>query len=484
MNIDPKSICDKYTTENNAISRVLDAGYGRIYLLYIKQLSDMEALRQDIMRPILQYWHYLKKPLTADDLYTQVLCVEECSFLDKETSIETHLFNGMTLLFTEDGACIVINLRKNASSSPSAPELNYSVWGAKDSFVENIEINLSLLRYRMKDPRLRTELLYIGKRTKTAVVVTYIADIANNEYIELVKKRLNAIDIDGILESAHLQWFLKDKAFSLFPQAGLEQRVDNTCAAMLEGKVAILCEGSPLAILTPKVLTEFFRADEDESENVYFAVFSKVLRYICVLISITVTPLYIALVAFHAEALPTAYTMILAAGRAGVPMTVVTEIILMEVLVEILRECLMRIPKNIGSAIGIVGGIVVGQATVEAGIVSPLVLVIVALSLMTSFVVPDYSLNGTVRIVKFMLIFFTAFFGLLGLVAGLILLLTAAIGDTTLHTPYFAPYAPFSLRDSLKSFFTNKYVSVRRPHFLRTKNKIRQKVDGRKDKTP
>lgn len=475
MQMNPGELCEKYKTENNAVTRVLDAGYGRIYLLYIKQLCDMEALRQDVMRPILQYWHYIRKPLSADDLYTQVLCVEECRMLTDPSEIETQLFDGMTVLLTEQGDGILINLRKNASSSPSAPELNYSVWGAKDSFVENIEINLSLLRYRMKDPRLRTEVIYIGRRTRTAVLVSYIADIASDDYVALVKKRLNAIDIDGILESAHLQWFLKDKKFGLFPQAGLEQRVDIACGAMLEGKVVVLCEGSPLAIITPKLLTEFFRADEDESENIYFSVFSKLLRYICALISVTVTPLYIALVAFHAEALPTAYTMILASGRAGVPVTVVTEIILMEILVEILRECLMRIPKTIGSAIGIVGGIVVGQATVEAGIVSPLVLVIVALSLMTSFAVPDYSLTPTVRIVKFMLIFCTAFFGLLGLVAGLFLLLGTVISDSSLHTPYFAPYAPFSLRDTLKSIFTNKFVSLRRPTFLHPKNKVRQK---------
>ncbi len=472
---DPEKICEKYTTENNAVSRVLDAGYGRIYLLYIKQLSDMEALRQDIMRPILQYWHYIRKPLNADELYTQVLCVEECRFFEKTDDLDTLLFSGMTLLFTQDGTCLVINLRINASSSPSAPELNYSVWGAKDSFVENIEINLSLLRYRIKDPRLRTKTILVGRRTKTAVLVSYIADIANNDYVRLVEQRLNAIDIDGILEAAHLQWFLKDKKFSLFPQAGLEQRVDVACGALLEGKVVLLCEGSPLAILTPKLLAEFFRADEDESENVYFSVFSKLLRYLCALISITATPLYIALVAFHAEALPTAYTMVLASGRAGVPMTVVTEIILMEILVEILRECLMRIPKNIGSAIGIVGGIVVGQATVEAGIVSPLVLVIVALSLVTSFVVPDYALTATVRIVKFLLIFATAFFGLFGLMAGLFLLCLTLTGDTSLHTPYFAPFSPFLPRDALKSIFTNKYVSVRRPSFLHPKNKIRQK---------
>ncbi len=475
MQINPSKLCEKFKNENNAVTRVLDAGYGRIYLVYIKQLCDVEALRQDVMRPILQYWHYIRKPLTVDDLYTQVLCVEECMLLTGADEIETQLFNGMTVLLTEQGDGILINLRKNASASPSAPELNYSVFGAKDSFVENIEINLSLLRYRMKDPRLRTEVISVGRRTKTAVLVTYIADIANEDYVKLVKKRLNAIDIDGILEAAHLQWFLKDKKFGLFPQAGLEQRVDVACGALLEGKVVVLCEGSPLAILTPKLLVEFFHSDEDEGENVYFAIFSKLLRFICVLISITVTPLYIALVAFHAEALPTAYTMILASGRAGVPTTVVTEIILMEILVEILRECLMRIPKNIGSAIGIVGGIVVGQATVEAGIVSPVVLVIVALSLMTSFVVTDYSLTATVRIIKFMLIFFTAFFGLLGLVAGLFLLLSTIISDTTLQTPYLAPFAPFSMRDALKSIFTNKYVSVRRPSFLKPKNKIRQK---------
>ncbi len=473
--IQPDALCRKYVTQNSAISRVLDAGYGKIYLLYIKQLCDTEAIRQDVMRPILQYWHYLKKPLSAQDLYTQVLCVEECRMIENPEEIETQLFAGIAILLLENGEGIFINLRQNASSSPSAPELNYSVWGAKDSFVENIEINISLLRYRMKDTALRTEVFSVGKRTQTAVVVSYLSDVANDAYVRMVQKRLKEIDIDGILEAPHLQWYLKDKKFGLFPQVGLEQRVDLTCGALLEGKVVLLVEGSPVAIVTPKLLAEYFYSDDDAGENIYFAVFSKLLRYICVLLSVTITPLYIALVAFHSEALPTAYMMVLASGRAGVPVTVVTEIVLMEILVEILRECLMRIPKNIGSAIGIVGGIVVGQATVEAGIVSPLVLVIVALSLMTSFVLPEYSMVSAVRMVKFALIFLTAFFGMLGLACGLFLLLATLISDTSLRTPYFAPFAPFALRDALKSIFSNPFVSLRRPQFLHPKNKIRQK---------
>lgn len=471
-----RELCMRLEKENGLVKRVLKSGCGEVYILYVKQLTDIDMLTQNIIRPIQMYWQTGGAALTAQTAMESVISADDCKIEEDEAAVAEQVLNGMTyVFFPNDTKAINANIKKVEKKSPESAELNYSIWGAKDSFTENLDANLSLIRYRVKDPTLKLETYKIGRRTKTSLLMAYIGGIANDEYVKTIRERIEKIDIDGIVESAKLQWFLNDKKFGLFPQAGLEQRSDVACGAMLEGKIVLLLDGSGVALVLPKLLIEFLRSGDDESDNMYFAVFSKLLRIVSVFLSATITSFYIAFVAFHASALPTAYLVVLAAGRAGVPFSVTAEVILMELLIEILREALVRIPQHIGSAIGIVGGIVIGQAAVEAGIVSPVILVIAALSLMSSYIAPDYNITNTIRMLKFALIFLTSIFGLFGLMCGLFLLLLTLISDTSVKTPYFAPYAPLRIRDALKGIFTNQYLSVNRPGYLHTKAAVRQK---------
>ncbi|HIV02629.1 MAG TPA: spore germination protein [Candidatus Aphodoplasma excrementigallinarum] len=474
-----KAFCDRVEKNQNIIKRVLKSEYGEVYILYVKQLTDVEMLTLNVIRPIRAHWREKGGQLGAQYAMDSVITAEDCKLIDaEEDKVLELVLSGMTcVLFPGDSRAINIVLKKVEKKSPESSELNYSIWGAKDSFTENLDGNLSLIRYRIKDPSLKLETFTVGRRTKTSLLMAYIGDIANDKYVEIIRKRIEKIDVDGILESAKLQWFLNDKKFGLFPQVGLEQRSDVACGAMLEGKIVLILDGSGVAMILPKLMIEFLWSGDDECDNMYFAIFSKLLRIVSLFISATISSFYIAFIAFHAGALPTTYSMVLASGRAGVPFSVVAEVILMELLVEVLREALTRIPQHIGSAIGIVGGIVIGQAAVEAGIFSPIILVIVALSLMTSYIAPDYNITNAVRMLKFVLIVLTGVFGLFGLMCGLFLLLLTLVSDTSLKTPYLAPYAPFRLRDALKGIFTNPYLSVRRPSYLHTKARIRQKKE-------
>lgn len=474
-----KMLCDDMQRNNNVIKRVLKNEDGEIYIIYVKQLTDVELLTHSVIHPLQKHKLESNKKIDANFALSSVITADDCKFIYDEQKVRDRVLSGMTVvLFSNDNVGIEINFKKVVRKSPDASEINYSIWGAKDSFTENLDANLSLIRYRIKDESLKLEMFEIGRRTKTSLLMAYIGDIANEEYVNTIKKRINKIDIDGLLESAQLQWFLNDKKFALFPQAGLEQRSDIACSAMLEGKIVLLLDGSGVALILPKLLIEFLWSSDDECDNIYFGTFSKLLRIISVFISATITSFYMALTGFHAGALPTAYSMMIASGRSGVPFSVITEVILIEILIEILRESLIRVPRSFGSAMGIVGGIVIGQAAVDAGLFSPVILVIAALSLMSSYIVPDYNLTNAVRMIKFALIAFTSVFGLFGLVCGLFLLVLTLIADTSLGSSYFAPYAPFNLRDSLKSIFTNKYLSIKRPNFLHTKNKTRQKKTG------
>lgn len=473
---DAKGLSVRLARDHGIILRSLKSELGEVYILYVKQLTNVSGLDLHVIRPILRFWREQKSSLNAQMAIDSVISAEDCKLFEDETTLLDEVLNGMTMvLFSNDTKAININFKKVEKKSPDSAELNYSIWGAKDSFIENLDSNLSLIRYRIKDPSLKLETFKVGRRSKTNVLMAYIGDVANETYVNTIRKRIEKIDVDGILETAKMQWFLNDKRFGLFPQVGLEQRSDVACNAMLEGKIIVLCDGSDIALVLPKLLIEFFWSGDDECDNVYFAVFSKVLRLVSIVVALTITSVYIALIAYHAEALPTEYAMVLASGRAGVPFSVVAEALLMEILVEILREALMRVPPHVGATMGIVGGIVVGQAVVEAGIFSPIILVVVALSLLASFIAPDYMITNAIRMLKFVLIFVTAIFGLFGLITALFLVLLTVISDTSLSTPYFAPYAPFRFRDAIKGIFTNKYLSVKRPGYLHTKNKVRQK---------
>lgn len=473
---DAKNLCNTLERECNIIHRIIKGNNNTMRIIYVRQLTDVELLTYNVIKPVQSYFSKSDSTSSPPHIMESVIAVDSCKLIYDENKIADSVLSGMcVLLFDGYDSAIEVNLKKVEHKSPDSAELNYSVWGAKDSFTENFDTNLTLIRYRIKDPSLKLETFTIGRRTKTALLMAYIGDIANEEYVKTLRERIGKIDIDGIMQAAKLQWFLNDKKFALFPQAGLEQRSDIACGAMLEGKVVLILDGSSTALILPKLLIEFLWSSDDECDNVYFAVFSKLLRILSVFLSATITSLYIALVAFHAGVLPTTYSMVLASGRAGVPFSVITEVVLMEVLVEILRESLLRVPRSIGSAMGIVGGIVIGQAAVEAGIFSPVILVVVALALMSSYIAPDYNLTNAIRMLKFGFILLTSFFGLFGLVSGIFLVLLTLISDTSLKTPYLSPYAPLKPVDAAKTIFSNRYVSKKRPSFLHTKLKIRKK---------
>lgn len=474
---DVKTKAENMAKSHNFILRKIENKEKSAYILYVKQLNNTELMTHNVIRPMVRFFEKDKKIESAEQIAYSVLSSEDLKILENEDEIADEVLNGMCALLIEGIEPIIINLKMVIRTSPSEADINYSIRGAKDSFTENIDSNLSLIRYRVKDKNLKLDTMKIGRRTKTGVLIGYISDIADEKYVKLIKKRLSKIDIDGINESGKFLWFLNDKPYSIFPQAGMEQRSDIACAAMLEGKIIVLCEGSGIALILPKVFSEFVFSPDEEGENVYFSAFTKIIKITAILISLFITPLYMAAMIHHTEALKTSYAIVLASGRAGVVFNVVAEAFLMEAFVEILRESLMRAPKSIGSSIGIVGGIVVGSAIVEAKIFSPVILIIVSLSLLSSFVMSDIFMANSFRIIKILFMFSAWIFGIAGLACAGFIMLASIIDDTSLKTPYMAPFAPFNMRDSLKNIYTNKRLDIFRMSYLNTKAKIRRKKE-------
>lgn len=449
---------------------------GTIKVFYIMQLTDRIALADNVLKPLISHCSSTKKPITARKAIDGVIFADDCIIERDASKIKEIILSGMTvILFSTDEEYIVVNFKKVEHREVPTPQLTYTLRGAQDCFSENLDMNLSLIRYRIKDENMRIKKFEVGVRTKSQVAVIYIEDIANNTVVTEIQKRIEGINIDGIGESGELQAFLLNNKMQLFPTMGLIERSDMAFHSLLEGKVIVLVDGSGIALLAPKTFNEFFYSCDDRYDNKFFGLFARLLRYAAIMIFLTASSVFVALTSFHSDVLPSKYAISLAEMRTNVPFSAFAGAVTLEFIVELLRESLLRIPKQIGPAIGIVGAIVIGQAAIAAGIFSPLLLIIASLSLIASFAIPDYTLVNPFRILKFLLLSFTGFLGFFGFSLFLTFILAELVSLNSFGVPYLAPWAPFNFSDFIKTFFNNVTLEPKRPNYLRTKDKTKTK---------
>ncbi len=444
-----------------------------VYTLYLKDITDRECVSISIIKPILQ--NRIDGNLTIDLIFDSIICVDEINLDYDENKIVDYILKGNTVIIIPNNEkYIIANTKKIEKRNISSPELESPLKAPKDSFNENFDSNLSLIRYRIKDESLKIDTLFIGERTKTAVAVVYINDIANPKYVNEVKNKLKEIHIDGILESGSIQRFLQTKPYDLFPQIGISERSDKACACILEGKICIIVEGSNFVLIIPRGFLEFLDSGDDHYDNIYLGMFSKVIRLTSLFLFLTLSSLYVITISFHIDILPAEYILILAQSRTSVPFNSVTEALLMEFVSEILRESSIRLPKQIGPAIGIVGTIVIGQAAVSAGLVSPLLVIIVSLTTMCSFISPDYTIIAPLRILKLMLIILSAILGIFGFIMGLTIILITMLSSESYGVPYFSPISPFNFSDLKNYILSDAPLTKKRSKYSDSNDKTRQ----------
>lgn len=449
---------------------------GTIKLFYIAQLTDRASLSENVVKPLILHCSGGKVIPTAQSTVDGIIYADGCEIeSDPERVLEYVLAGMVVILFSIDANYIVINLKKVEKRSVSTPSLSYTIRGPQDCFTENLDTNLSLLRYRIKDKNLRIKYFDVGVRSKTRVAVIYIQDIANDIVVSEVQKRIQDIDADGIGESGELQSFLLNHQMKLFPQMGLIERSDMAYHTLLQGKVLVLTEGSGIGIAAPKTFSEFFYSCDDRYDNKYFGAIARLLRYLAIALGLTASSLFVAITSFHTDVLPSDYLIALAQMRVNVPFNALVGALLLEFIMELVREALLRVPKQIGPAIGIVSGIVIGQASISAGFFSPVLLTLAAISLLSSFAIPDYTLMNSFRILKFVLILMTGAFGFFGFTVCLTFIAIELVSLNSFGTPYFAPWVPFNLRDFSKTLIDRSDVDTQRPEYLNPKDKVRMK---------
>ena len=320
------------------------------------------------------------------------------------------------------------------------PDSEKSIRGSREGFTDSIKMNTALIRKRLRSTRVRVKELEQGVRSHTKVDMVYMQDLANPMVLEEIQKRLEAYEIDGVLDSGVIEQLAERKWYSPFPQFQTTQRPDRAALAVMEGRVVVLSDNSPVALILPTDFNSFIKTSDDYYNRFEEATFARILRYFSVFFSMALPGLYLAVTNFHTQILPTPLLLSFWEARIGVPFPAALEVILMELSFELLREAGVRLPGAMGNTIGIVGGLIIGQAAVDANIVSPIVVIVVAFTALCSFSIPNEEFAFSFRILKFFLIIMSAWLGFFGLLVGLLVILIHLSRLKSFGIPYLMPF--------------------------------------------
>ena len=428
------------------------AGGTRGAVVYLDDHVDRLVLNQNIMRPIMLDMPALLKdnqggpgPDLIRFLVDRVLAVTEVHInRDFDRLVIDVLSGAAVLLVNGESSFISIDIKKYPHRDVPETESENVVRGPKEAFTESIATNTALLRSRVRNPNLVIEAITIGTATRTSVAMAYIRGIVNPDLVTEVKQRLNRINIDGVLEGGYLEEFIQDNPYSPFPQLGNTERPDRVVSTLLQGRVALFIDGTPFVLWMPARFSDLLQTPEDYYQHYIVGTAIRWLRYGGLFFSLALPSMYVAVTTFHQEMIPTKLLISLAAAREGVPFPAVVEALLMEATFEALREAGIRLPRAVGQAVSIVGALVIGQAAVSAGIVSPLMVIVVAVTGIASFTFPTYSFGLAIRVLRFPLMLFSATLGLFGLMTGILLLLIHLLSLRSFGAPYLSPIAPLN----------------------------------------
>ncbi|GAB3800396.1 spore germination protein [Virgibacillus kimchii] len=449
----------------------------RYALVNIDGLVDKQLVHTDIVKnlQILAKKNELPEDVSklVDELKNNIISVTEIEKAQLWDDMTIALLSGSTVLFI-DGVVEVLIMPTPGweTRSIDEPESESLIRGPRDGFIENLQTNLMLIRRQINDPNLRFKSHRIGRRAKKKLVVTYMEGIVNPKLLKEVNRRLETIDTDSALESGTIEHWIQDSFLTPFPVTDSTERPDKVASAILYGKIAILLDGTPYVLVLPTTLGNLLQSPEDYYERWQIGTLLRILRYFAAFIALFAPSLYIALISYHQGMIPSDLAFSIAATRQGVPFPAFIEALLMAVTMELLREAGARLPQTIGQTIGIVGGLVIGEAAVTAGMVSPVMVIVVAITAIASFSFPSYSTAIAFRMLRFGFMFAAAFLGLYGIVLVYIMVNIHIVNLKSLGVPYSSPFAPGFLRDwkDLILRVPDPLLSTRRGHLL-TKDK-------------
>ncbi|HDR4722307.1 spore germination protein [Bacillus cereus group sp. Sample62] len=414
------------------------------WISYYRPSLDGEKLQKYLMPTLLE------RPKASLEELKEHIPMSGITITNDLQKIEDMVLKGHAIVQVnqQDQKCMLANIAIDNYRAPTPPLNESTVIGPQEGFVEDIDTNINLVRKRLPVLDLQTKEMIIGEFSKTKVVMMYLDNLAEKDNVDFLEESLRALEYDQINDSAYIQELMGEK--SIFPLYINTERTDRVTKALIDGKIAIFVDGSPSVLLTPVSYFDFFISPEDYNVSWLYATFSRILRLIAVLFSICATPLYVAVLNYHYELIPSDLLETLILSRAQVPFPPLIEALFLELAIDLLREAGARLPMKVGQTLGIVGGIVIGQASVQAGLTSNILLIIVALSALASFITPIYKMGNAVRLLRFPFLMFAEIGGLFGISLGFIFLFTHLFRLTSLRKPYalFYPTRQQSVKDS------------------------------------
>ena len=421
-------------------------------IIYTEGMTNKAALNTDILRPLMQQAREPGfDPSKENILYTiqnfGINISQIAEARDLNELVTAILGGNVVLLISGQATALILQNKGWKIRSISEPSSEVLVRGPKEGFIENLTTNITLIRRRLNSPNLVFKDFHIGRITYTAVTVAYIKGIVSPDLVAEVTRRLEHIDIDGVLESGYLEELIEDDPYSPFPQILHTERPDRVVAALLEGRIAILTDGTPFTLIAPAEFTTFMKSPEDYYERYVLGTAVLWLRYIALTMALLLPSMYIAITTFHQEMIPTTLLISIASSRQGVPFPALVEALAMEFTFEAIREAGVRLPRAVGQAVSIVGGLVIGQAAVQAGIVSPLMIIVVAVTGVASFVNPSYAVGVTLRLLRFPMMLLGGTMGLFGIMTGILAIIIHLAGLRTFGVPYLASLTPLHMSD-------------------------------------
>lgn len=442
-----------------------------VYVLYLETVSSSDKVNDYILKNLSSFSSF-KNTRNID--IASLIPGPNTKEIKNYDEIEYFITNGFTIVI-RGNTILGIETRADINRGIPTPDTEPAPNGPKDAFTENYQINLGLIKKRLKSSKLKTEEFTIGRKTLTKVGLLYFDDIAEEETINLIKDKLNKIDIDGILDSSMIGQLICEEDKTHFPTYQITERPDFVSKALLEGKLAIVMDTSPFAIILPAFFIDFINPGIDnyhKSKNINFL---KIIRFACFFLSMTVPAIYIALVNYNQETIPTELLVSFSIQRDGVPFPSIIEVLIMLFICEMLRESDLRFPNAYGSAISILGALVLGDAAVSAGIVSPITIIIIALTFMASLMFTEIEVSNALRNLRFIFLFAAAFYGILGLVFATFYFLIRINKIHSFGKPYFYPLVPFDKTYLLKTALKGPLRKDKKRSSILTKsNQIKQ----------
>lgn len=443
-------------------------------LVYIDGLVKTESIQRDVLKPLMSNFSSKKVKDKFSFIKNSVISMTDIKEQKSFDDVIEDIASGKTVLFIDGyNKSLSIEAYGWKTRSVTEPDTDVVVRGPREGFTETLRTNTALLRRKIKNPNLKIEHMTIGRQTKTKICIAYIEGIVNDKIIDEVKKRLSRIKTDSILESGYIEQFIEDSPLSFMPTVGNSEKPDMVAGKILEGRVAILTDGTPFVLTVPYLFIEAFQITEDYYSRSFYTTLIRWIRFLSYLISIFAPALYVALTTFHQEMVPPALLISMAAAREGVPFPAFIEAFMMIIIFEILREAGVRLPRPVGQAVSIVGALVIGDAAVSAGLIGAPMVIVVAITAIASFVVP--SINDSMAIKRFYYLLLSAPLGLYGIMLGVAGMLTHMTSIRSYGVPYLSPLAPTNPSD-FKDVFTRVpwWMMTKRPQIIGDDNQIRQ----------